>query len=560
MPVGALADRHVIAQQLRDVADLPAIAPRRDELKSLADTLQGIGDGDLEPWTELDLLQAYARPESVTRVGGNEREQPYWSWLEAGIGALVFVPLLLTWFGLTKAAGAYETLIGADPKAAGRPFLQLWQTGFEGRLTGWFTFGHVAGTATGAILLLLVLALVHGIRRAAVERREDAAQRAADDLLARLVPLLTKVQLLLNEERLTSPKRFAAELSGTATTLGKLADKAVEAHKQLATAAATVGGAVESAERRLASVDTAVRPLEKTASEIGTAVASLAGPLEKVGERVEAAVSGSGIVVRDALERVRAASGDVSEALGRAGERVEDSVHTLAAAQRSFTTGTEVSADVSARLLDRLSEVAEETAKAVATSQHTMMRLDDHTRALREAAERFAELATELRAIPVAEPGTATPVSPGSPGDTGVATANVPGGHSTGRPSVRTAISMAKRTGAGDSHEPGGRGSEEGGSDGRSSGRRDSHEPGGRDDRRGADGVDGRESARGSGRRDSREPAGRDDRREAGAEEAVSLEPLSLESTRQGSPRRKAGRGQAAAAEADTAVTSADAP
>ncbi|MGA4960189.1 methyl-accepting chemotaxis protein [Streptomyces lavendulocolor] len=388
----------MIAQQLRDVAGHPGLAARRDELTSLADALQGIGDGDVEPWTELDLLHAYARPESVTPTGTDTGpERPYWAWLEAGLGALVFVPLLLTWFGLTKASSAYETLIGTDPKAAGRPFLQLWQSGFEGRLTGWFTFGHVAGTATGAILLLLVLALVHGFRRAAVDRREDAGRRAADELLARLVPLLTRAQLLLNEERLTSPQRFTAELTGAATTLRRLGDKAVRAQKELTAAASTVGDAVESAERRLSSVDGAVRPLEQSANDIGKAVASLA-------ERVETAVSGSGTMVRDALEEVRAASGDVRDALGQAGERVEDSVHTLAAAQRSFTTGAEVSADVSARVLDRLAQVAEETARAVASSQETMRRLDDQTRALRDAAERFAELAAELRTAPVAAP------------------------------------------------------------------------------------------------------------------------------------------------------------
>ncbi|MFF3753497.1 methyl-accepting chemotaxis protein [Streptomyces sp. NPDC002018] len=411
MPVGALADRATVAKQLRDLADQEELAARRDELRSLADALQGLGDGDLEPWTELDLLQAYARPESLSAMSRDDSQRPLWGRLEAALGALVFVPLLLTWFGLTKATSAYEALTGADPRMAARPFLQLWQSGFEGRLTGWFTFGHVASAATAVIALLFLLTAAHGARRAREERQEVAAQRVADDLMARLVPLLTRTQLLLNEERLSSPGRFAAELSAAAVTLGRLGDKAVKAQKHLVTAASTVGEAVEGAERRLAGVDTAVRPLEDAATrietavrvnggEVGKAVASLADPLRSTGEQMASAVSGSGVMVRQALEDVRAVSGEVRDTLGQAGERVEDSVHTLAAAQRSFTTATEVASDVSGRVLDRLTEVTEETAKAVATSQQAVSRLDAQTQALHEAAARFAELAAALPGAP----------------------------------------------------------------------------------------------------------------------------------------------------------------
>lgn len=205
MPVGALATASVVATQLNELADKPGLGSRRDELKSLADALQGLGDGDIEPWTELDLLQAYARPESVSAALADAPEHRAWALLEVAIGTLVFLPLLLTWFGLSRAADAYRTLIGEDPKSAARPFLQLWQSGFEGRLADWSTFGHVAGSATAVILLLFLRAAVHGVRRTRTEHRADQARRTADELLALLVPLLTRAQLLLNEQRLSSP-------------------------------------------------------------------------------------------------------------------------------------------------------------------------------------------------------------------------------------------------------------------------------------------------------------------------------------------------------------------
>ncbi|MGX2995809.1 methyl-accepting chemotaxis protein [Streptomyces sp. JNUCC 64] len=377
MPVGVLADRDTVAGQLRDLAGQPGLASRRDELTTLADALQGIGDSDLEPWTELDLLAAYARPESVRPAPGDEPGRGrLWGLLEAALGALVFVPLLLTWVGLTRASSAYEALIGSDPKMAARPFLQLWQTGFDGRLTGWSTFGNVAMLATGALVVLLVLTALHGVRRAREDRREAEAGRAAEELLARLVPVLTRAQLLLNEERLPSPARFTAELTKAAGSLGSLVRRSSVTQKELTAAATAVGEALDGAERRLASVDAATRPLEDAVT------------------RVETAVRTTGDGVGKALDGVRAVSGEVRDELGEAGRRVEDSVHTLGAAQRSFTTATEVATDVSARVLDRLDEVTEETARAVAGSRETVRRLADEAAALRETAERFAELVT----------------------------------------------------------------------------------------------------------------------------------------------------------------------
>ncbi|MFJ8011237.1 hypothetical protein [Streptomyces sp. NPDC096339] len=373
----------------------------------------------MEPWTELDLLKSFSRKESLDTSATRRPEHRGWAYLEAGIGALVFLPLLLTWFGLSRATSAYEALIGEDPKAAGRPFLQLWQSGFDGHMEGWSTFGHVAGLATAAILLLLVLAVTHGVRRTRADQRAEAAQQAADDLMARMVPVLTKAQLLLNEQRLTSPQRFTAELTGAAATLGKLLNKAVRAQGQLETAATAVADAVQHAGKQLSEIDAAVRPLEKAvgrvetalragSDEVGKAVSSLADPLEANSARLESAVSGSGVMVRQALEDVRTVNGEVRDALTGAGDRVEDSVNVLAAAQRSFTTGTELAADVSGQVLNRLGDVTERTADAVAASQRAVLGLEEQTGALRQAAERFAELAELLsRGVPVPPTGPA---------------------------------------------------------------------------------------------------------------------------------------------------------
>lgn len=375
-------DRHGIARRVRELAGRPALAPRRDELTALADALGAPGTDRMEPWADLDLLHSYARPESLDSTGPAPAEPRFWAYAEGVLGALVFVPLLLTWYGLTRASSAYQALTGADPEAATRPFLQLWQSGFEGHLAGAFTFGHVAMSATAAIAVLFAVALVHGLRRSAVTRRAQAAERAREELMAQLVPALTRAQLVLHGQRRSSPGRFAAELTGAAETLGRLGDSAVRVQQDLTTAANAIGESVAAAERRLAGVDTSLRPLETAAG------------------RIEAAVADGGDRVGRALDDVQRASDGVRLAVEDAGDRVEESVTVLAAAQRAHTTGIEVSSDISAQLHAALGNIAQDTARAVAESMRSARELAAQTEALRVATEQFARLTTELRADP----------------------------------------------------------------------------------------------------------------------------------------------------------------
>ncbi|MFE3516881.1 methyl-accepting chemotaxis protein [Streptomyces sp. NPDC059166] len=399
MPVVTPVDRHEVSQHIKELASEPRLSSRRDELLSLGEALAVTDTARLDPWAELDLLHAFARPESIGTDRDPAQGHKLWSWLEAALGALVFVPLLMTWYGLTQASSAYQALIGADPKSAARPFLQLWQSGFEGHLADAFTFGHVATGATTAIALLFALVLVHGIRRSAVARGQEEAARDAERLMRRLVPVLTRAQLVLNVHRTASPQRFAAELTEAAATLTRLSGRAVKVQKDLSSAAEVVGEAVGRAEGRLAGVDQAVRPLEEAAGRIEEAVRSNT-------KDVGAAVADGGAMVSRALEGARNASGEIRDVLDRAGERVEESVHALAAAQRSFTTGVEVASDVSSQVLARLGEVTEDSARSIAESHATLGRLAEQTEGLRRAAEQLGR-AGAAAAVPTTVPGPA---------------------------------------------------------------------------------------------------------------------------------------------------------
>ncbi|MGW5089046.1 hypothetical protein [Streptomyces coelicoflavus] len=414
------------------MAQNPALAPRAEELRALAQALDSDDVEALDPWADLDLMAHFARPESIAEPADNSRGERFDSALDWVLGALVFLPLLFTWFGLWQASSAYGALTGDDPKAAGRPFLQLWQSGFDGHLGATFRFGHVAVGGCLALLMLFVLTAVHGYRRAAAERREEEAQGRSRAALTRLVPVLTRAQLSLNEHRFASPQRFAAELNSAAGRLQRMHTKAIATQEELTRAAELVSVAADKAEKRLAQAEAYVRPIEQvvlrieetvrdSGTAIQTAVQGLDDPLTEAGRRLADALSGQTGVLDKALEELRTAGDAMRDVLARAAERletavgdngdrvrgalsdaaqqVEESLTVLAASQRGFTTGVEVVADVNGRLLNDLGAVADRTGEAAEVSREVLLGVEARGRAVQEATDRLAAVTDVLERV-----------------------------------------------------------------------------------------------------------------------------------------------------------------
>ncbi|MEV5865248.1 hypothetical protein AB0L79_01230 [Streptomyces tendae] len=414
------------------MAQNPALAPRAEELRALAQALDSDDVEALDPWADLDLMAHFARPESIAEPADNGRGERFDSALDWVLGALVFLPLLFTWFGLWQASSAYGALTGDDPKAAGRPFLQLWQSGFDGHLGQTFRFGHVAVGGCLALLMLFVLTAVHGYRRAAAERREEEAQGRSRAALTRLVPVLTRAQLSLNEHRFASPQRFAAELNSAAGRLQRMHTKAIATQEELTRAAELVSAAADKAEKRLAQAEAYVRPIEQvvlrieetvrdSGTAIQTAVQGLDDPLTEAGRRLADALSGQTGVLDKALEELRTAGDAMRDVLARAADRletavgdngdrvrgalsdaaqqVEESLTVLAASQRGFTTGVEVVADVNGRLLNDLGAVADRTGEAAEVSREVLLGVEARGRAVQEATDRLAAVTDVLERV-----------------------------------------------------------------------------------------------------------------------------------------------------------------
>ncbi|WUH92839.1 hypothetical protein OG900_23850 [Streptomyces sp. NBC_00433] len=319
MPLSALVDPAELARELTSLADQPQLGGRKRELQALADDLQH--GRDLETWAELDLLQAFARPELLEPVaataarprGSGAAGKRMWSWvrnvreapLEAALGVMVFIPLLVTWAGLRLASGAYGKLAKDSPKEASRPFLQLWQSGFDGHLSSYERFDSVALTAVGFIGVLLLLAVWHAWARTRAEN-EQAAQEAEGVLVVgRLTSVLTRTQLALAAHRNASPQRFSSELTKAAGQLRTLTDRANKTHSKLVQVA-------EATELAAQGVSAAT---DRLAREVPT--------LGAVAGRIETAVTDGAAAVRTAQEHTTRTGQDNVTAVREVGDRIE---------------------------------------------------------------------------------------------------------------------------------------------------------------------------------------------------------------------------------------------
>lgn len=417
-----------LAAELRTLAAEPAFELRSAELIDLAKDLEQ--RTRLDRWADVDLVGSYVRPESLAQppaahraplhtqlrttlaaksgakalvrtVREEMRRRPVREGsLEALLGVLVFVPLLITWFGLREAVRAYGELSQENPKEATRPFLQLWQTGFGGHLSSSGRFENVALMAVVLISLLVVLSVWHARARSRADRAEAKLNGEQEYLLGRLASLLTRIQLTLVPHRAASPQQFTAGLSKAATRMESLASRADRSHNSLVTSA---------------------KALEDATTSLENAAVALTGELPKLGtvaDRIEAAVRGGQAATMRAGAENQAAAGRIADRVKSAGDTVEASLKALAAAQQTLATKSEAVAQATERASQALVDSAGRTNEAVDGMREATERWDAAAAHWQDAA---ARLDTGLRGLAVPRAETGMPPDPGSGPGTGPA-------------------------------------------------------------------------------------------------------------------------------------------
>ena len=397
-PAATPAAAVTVLDELADLVEEPDLAPCANELAALRSALEN--GPQLTGWPDCDVVAMFVREESFSAP----RRLRLSRLLNAGrvlSGALVFLPLMITWFGLSQAADAYERML-TDPiarrEAGGRGFLELWQSGFQGRLSPSLTFEPVALYTLGAIVTLILVTVLGGeLRRGADER----ARLRREALSARLWRTLTGAQLILNQSRLHSPARFAAELSGAAQRLKELLEL-VGATQDSTSGLARQNEAVASRLRESAdSLDTTMAALRDAAAEVITAAATMRSAGAVLHEGVASAAARLDQSTAHATEELarqqeagRTGLEDLHSRMNTTIERLNEQIEaTLTATTTQLARQHETGRTELAELHSRLDAVAERLTGQVAAVTDAMLNAGRrHAESLDAAARDSAEL------------------------------------------------------------------------------------------------------------------------------------------------------------------------
>lgn len=317
-------DPQALAAELRELAAHPRAGSHRAALGELADAVAR-GSG-LEVWAGGGLVAAYGGPDAL--APGPDEDAARGRLLGALPTVLVFVPLLITWFGLGAAAWAYQRMRDSGSTAQGS-FLTLWQQGFDGRLWPVLRFDMMALWTVLALSALATATLM----RHRWEERDESERRL---LSQRLSGALAQTQALAAGAAAASPGRFAAELQGAAERLRALLGQAATVQQCARDLVVQADGATGRSVAATAALDSAAEALLSGTAQMRASAQSASAAAEQVAagsrllaESVDSAVAALRTSVADSFVT---AGRDAAGLIGAAGESVASRFDTVAAA------------------------------------------------------------------------------------------------------------------------------------------------------------------------------------------------------------------------------------
>lgn len=372
-----------LAAELADLAAHPRLARHSAALRDLADAVSS-GRG-LEVWAGGSLVTAYGGADALgdgpSEKGDRARR------LGLLPTALVFVPLLITWFGLGAAAWANQRMNDSGSRSDGS-FLTLWQQGFDGHLWPFLRFDMMA---VWTVLALAALATTTMLRH----RWEERDERERLVLSQRLSGALAQTEALAVRAAATSPRRFTEELQGAAAELHALLGRAVDVQEGARRAVAQADGATDRTVTALASLDSALVILRAGASEAREATRGASTAAGQVAQGADVLANGVAASVTALRDSVGEAGRIAAEHIGAAGASVADRFDAVASAAE--LRGSAV-ADRATESMERIRDEARDTL------ERTQASLTESTRLLTATVQ---GLDRTLTTLPTALEGSA---------------------------------------------------------------------------------------------------------------------------------------------------------
>ena len=360
MPTPPGVGASITAERLRDYATRLAWAgsqPLAAAVEGYATRVEGVERGDLSP-------SAGANPSALTPalVGEAIVPSPFFRWPFVGLlewirNALIFMPVLWTWFKFGRDSSRYGDYADLLPEGTmGDSFLVWW---VENGL------GSTVNMAVALLLLIVVATAWLGFARDRVERRraEEASAFAA---------LLAEAEGVGAGRRADDPQEAIAAFASAGRSL---TDDLRAVGGTLTAATRPLTDSVDIARAVMADVAAAI---ERQQEQIAAIAASLAG-VSQVADRLgalEASFAAAQDATREsaaALDRIRASLDPRTEELSLAVNRVADLASRMERAADQIARATE---DYG-KSLRGFADGAEQLGEAARTMNAVAIRLRD---------------------------------------------------------------------------------------------------------------------------------------------------------------------------------------
>lgn len=367
--------RSDVATRLRSLADDQSYAPRADDLRSLADSLI---DDDDDSWVGVDLVRAFA--------GASILMPRHGAWLGTVLGlfagASVFFPVAWTWWSLSAATNAYDTLL-TNGTERGRTFLALWTVGFDGELSDAHRLFPMAIVSVSLVMLAILLVAAH---RMVAERDDARYEDESTRVEAALHSALTSTQRLLNERRVDSADHIEALVKRSVRQLRQAHEDTRAGTAELKAAAEGLGRTITPL---LSSATTAATDLSAAVLMTQTMQTALRDALAELRDRVEQSLQDLGAAVVTHSEELRNGTNQALGGLSMEVSKVASQTDALGKELRDLTSGhTTASAGVSASL-DDVQNVIRSLDGMLASHDSAMQAQVSELSAARDAAERM---------------------------------------------------------------------------------------------------------------------------------------------------------------------------
>jgi hypothetical protein len=363
-------------------------------LRSLGDSIES--QNAHPDWTGMDVLHVV----DAASIGNVIRSQPLYddrlASEERWRNVLVLFPIFLTWFGLFIASAGYRTAIEADRALVERPFLLLWEQGFEGHLKfpwsllSWLSLSTVAMFDVAVLVVIVILTWrIHStlnVRQVDVERRaHDIEHRLTDALWSsslllapRTVPsaaadhlgfvaqsVLDHMRAEREQIRLLNTER-ETEIASFKDLVGNLrvgADNLALAGQQIASSVELLARVAEELKARAVARDQTDQKLEQA---LQTASNTLEGLSTKQADAMKQ-MEQTAKLLNEAAERDVQATVQVGQSVGQLQTELSDLQRHLVNERQAYQRAGE-QATMAAGALQRAAELAVAAADRAATS------------------------------------------------------------------------------------------------------------------------------------------------------------------------------------------------